>query len=658
MYIYFENLSVLDLIKIKYKQDLDSKSSDSDYYFYFDIKRPASYMLNSFLFAGYNFKKLEFDMMQIRAKNHELQRLRIYREDLAIFNQKLRESESIRFYSQRNLVPNRLENYVLRGAIDGEILIKGTVNRSLYIIQVVAWHMSINKISEVSLFIEDRTWISILQEFSIKENIKLFASKNIFSTIFNRLKIFFSARNYPRLYFLLKNLRYYSFEAEEIKKDLQTIFVEGRGDIHFENDGNNSDFFWEMNSEFKKDRILYHARTKDHRRLLSDYGIRSISGKASFSDTFDSSLNIVRKPISIGKNELNEVNYLINTYKSNYFYWRSLFKKYNTKVYFSWYKFDKSHMAIADAINSVGGISVLWQIALNAIQETMCKSDADILFSYSNHCAQIDRTIDSNFKFNVITGYPKDYAIKASIKNSVELRKRLQLNGAKNIVSVLDENSLPDSRWHTGNELQRENYKYILENLFKHNDMGVIFKPKRYIDLKERLGDEVWSLLRKGINTGRCFIFDETKGFTTLATPIVASLASDLCIHSHLCAGSAGLESALAGTPTILIDREKTPASILNTLKNGTVVFDSWPEAIDAINHYFLSKDKDKEFGNWSSIIDELDPFRDGKGALRMGSFLESLFKGFERGLSRDDVMNLAAQEYADKWGSDKIVLK
>ena len=61
-------------------------------------------------------------------------------------------------------------------------------------------------------------------------------------------------------------------------------------------------------------------------------------------------------------------------------------------------------MAIADAINSVGGISVLWQIALNAIQETMCKSDTDILFSYSNHCAQIDRTIDSNFKFNVITG--------------------------------------------------------------------------------------------------------------------------------------------------------------------------------------------------------------------------------------------------------------
>ena len=229
MYIYFENLSVLDLIKIKYKQSFVARPSDSEYFFYFDIKRSASYILNSFLFAGYNFKKLEFEMIQIRAKNYELQRLRIYREDLPIFTQKLRESRAIKFYSQRNMFPNRLENYVLRGVIDGEILNKGTINRSLFIIQVVAWHMSLSKISDVSLFLEDRTWIPILQEFSIKEKIKLFASKNIFSTIYNRLKIFFSASNYPRLYFLLKNLRYYSFDAQQINKDLQTIFVDGEG---------------------------------------------------------------------------------------------------------------------------------------------------------------------------------------------------------------------------------------------------------------------------------------------------------------------------------------------------------------------------------------------------------------------------------------------
>ena len=595
-------------------------------------------------------------MTQIRAENNELQRLRIYREDLVIINQRIKENQNFKTYSEQGHLPERLENYILRGLTGGEISVKGTINRSLFLIQVLAWHMRSKKTNEVNLFLEDRTWIPILREFAHKENINLFVTRNFLLIIFNKLKIIFSVSNYPRLYFLLKNLRYFSFDIQKIKNDLPTIFVEGRGDIHFKNDGNNSDFFWEMNSDFRKDRIIYHHKTHEQKRALNQYGIRSISGNAKFGDAFDVLKYKGNKPLSLLKKEYSEINYLINTYQSNYLHWRSLFRKYNTKVHFSWYKFDKSHMAIADAIKSVGGVSILWQLALNAIQETMCKTDTDILFSYSSHCANIDKKINSSFKFNIITGYPKDYAIKASFKSSLELRNLLYSNGAKNIVSVLDENSLADSRWHTGHKLQRENYSYILENLLKKDDMGLIFKPKRFIDLKERLGGDVWSLLQKGVETGRCFIFDETKGFTTLATPIVASLASDLCIHSHLCAGSAGLESALTGTPTILIDRESTPVSILNKLKKGSVVFDNWPDAIDALNIHFSSQNKDEEFGNWSSIIDDLDPFRDGLGAMRMGNFLESMFKGFDKGLKREDVMNLAVKEYSDKWGSDKII--
>ena len=250
----------------------------------------------------------------------------------------------------------------------------------------------------------------------------------------------------------------------------------------------------------------------------------------------------------------------------------------------------------------------------------------------------------------------KDYAIKESTKDALKLKKYLKLNGAKNIVCVLDENSLDDPRWHTGHQLQKENYQFILNNLLRNNDMGVIFKPKRFIDLRKRLGEEIWSLIEEAKKTGRCFIFDETKGHTTLATPIVACLASDLCIHSHLCAGSAGLESALAGVPTILIDREYTPASILNNLPTGDVVFNNWFEAIDGVNDYFSSKNRNKKFGDWSPVIDDLEPFRDGLGAKRMGDFLESLFLGFEKDLDREEVMLRAVEKYAEQWGSDKII--
>ena len=113
-------------------------------------------------------------------------------------------------------------------------------------------------------------------------------------------------------------------------------------------------------------------------------------------------------------------------------------------------------MAVSEAIKGFRGISILWQIALNSIQDKLCMTDADILFSYSSHCAAIDKKIGSKFKYNLLSGYPNDYAFNLSNDFSSELKATLIRNGAKLIVCVLDENSLDDDRWHTGHELQKK----------------------------------------------------------------------------------------------------------------------------------------------------------------------------------------------------------
>ena len=55
-------------------------------------------------------------------------------------------------------------------------------------------------------------------------------------------------------------------------------------------------------------------------------------------------------------------------------------------------------------------------------------------------------------------------------------------------------------------------------------------------------------------------------------------------------------------------------------------------------------------------IKNDLDPFNDGLGAYRMGMYLDSILKGFERGLNRDDAMLNASDIYSKKWGPDKII--
>jgi hypothetical protein len=116
------------------------------------------------------------------------------------------------------------------------------------------------------------------------------------------------------------------------------------------------------------------------------------------------------------------------------------------------------------------------------------------------------------------------------------------------------------------------------------------------------------------------------------------------------------LECALENIPTLLVDREGCPYSKLYDLPEGKVIFKDWPDAIDAIMEHFQSDNGIPGFGDWSPIINELDPFRDGKAAKRMGTYLHWLIQGFEEGLDRDTILADAAERYAKQWGSDKVL--
>ena len=111
----------------------------------------------------------------------------------------------------------------------------------------------------------------------------------------------------------------------------------------------------------------------------------------------------------------------------------------------------------------------------------------------------------------------------------------------------------------------------------------------------------------------------------------------------------------LAGIPTLLLDREGWPTSPLYKLGKGKVVFQDWASLWDACEAHWANPRGLPGFGDWSPMLEELDPFRDGRGAERMGTYIHWLLKGFQAGLGREDVMQQAAELYAGTWGNDKV---
>ena len=166
--------------------------------------------------------------------------------------------------------------------------------------------------------------------------------------------------------------------------------------------------------------------------------------------------------------KLDRYNYLVS-------YWRSMIATYNIKIYFTWFFGTSDHIPIKDAFCSSGGIFVIWPQSFHGLVAISSVCSADIIFHYSKMTAQIDKTIQQDYKYIIISGYPKDYTPNLLKSHAKKVRKRLQKNGAKIIITVFDENSGPDSRWHTGHELQRENYYNLYGRLWT-------FKKKHHYD--------------------------------------------------------------------------------------------------------------------------------------------------------------------------------
>ena len=55
-------------------------------------------------------------------------------------------------------------------------------------------------------------------------------------------------------------------------------------------------------------------------------------------------------------------------------------------------------------------------------------------------------------------------------------------------------------------------------------------------------------------------------------------------------------------------------------------------------------------------MLEEIDPFRDGRAGERVGTYIRWLVEAFDEGLDRDTVIQKANEKYAAIWGDDKVI--
>ena len=634
-------------------------------------------------------EKLAFRLVEVRDEQGLLIRLRITYQDLAEVQRDIMRETAFRDFLNSNNSEDRLLAYLARSVSTTGFSRRQTLWRALFLIQICLWKAKSEQRGGDPgglLFLERRPWFKAIERYASRYGVEIIGVRPAID-----VGVLLQRLLKPRGIATARTLRHRFYRVwAQLFKDRKRnalgggswphivrhdigprVAVEYSGHFNLNKPECHSDlFFWQQSSLSGKDILVTFGLPQDpvdQRKWegLTHNGIATVAlhpqaTKISSVPLFTQRLS--RSKATIEKGRMGDFTWTperkwldeqIENYRVLRDYWTQLFSSQGIKLYVTWYRYDARHCAIADALQSLGGVTAIYQRALEVLPSPECAVATDIMFGYAPQDAEVERHCGSKIPYHVSVGYFGDHRFPLLRDMAQEVRSALRRNGAQYIVAFFDENSADDARWHTGHEFQRENYAFLLEKVFSEPLLGVVFKPKYPPTLRKRLGP-VSELLDRAIATGRCYVY-EAGPLHGSYPPAAAALAADVAIHGHLCAATAGLEAALAGVPTLLLDREGWHVSPLYRLGVGTVVFTSWEELWDAVMGHRKSTGGIPKFGDWSDLLDELDPFRDGRAAERMGTYLKWLIDGFKAGLDRDTVMADAAERYCAAWGRDKI---
>jgi len=635
-------------------------------------------------------------MTDIRDKSGVLLRLRIAYHDLAKVQEKIVASPLFQDVLRDEAVNNRMSTFLAKSlGLPGPLNSSNrTISRALFLAQVAVWKTKndgAGKTDTGLLFMARRPWWQEIEWYASRydvqivpagwadifdvkvllRKVKAFLPRSIKFQIMRLMGLYTCFRSTP-----LKDLskRFTSLPSQFVsllQRSMPRLAVEYYGHLNLDRPELHSDlFFWQQSELPGEDILLTFGIPRDPLdetkwSEITEHGMTAVAMNpmcttVPSAPVFHHSPR-VGKINSHGRKLGNLADSIesrslleqVASYYQSYDYWGDFFERYNVRLYVTWYKYSAIHCAIADALQRLGGITAIYQRSFAEFPSPGAVVAADVVFGFSQEGAGIERRQYSVIPYYVVTGYIGDHRFPLLREQARVIRNKIQQNGASHVLAFFDEISLDDSRWFAGHESVQEDYLFLLEKVLSEPWFGLVLKPKTPSTLRRRLGD-VADLLRRAEETGRCFTWEEGV-LQGSYPPAVAALASDVAVHGHLYAATAGVEAALAGVPTLLMDREGWPVSKLYELGQGRVVFTAWQDMWAACKDHWNAPTGMPGFGDWSPMFNELDPFRDGRAAERIGTYLKWLLDGLKSGRSRDIVMADAAERYCKVWGQDKV---
>ncbi len=326
--------------------------------------------------------------------------------------------------------------------------------------------------------------------------------------------------------------------------------------------------------------------------------------------------------------------------------WITFYKFFNIKVVMDIGASLPELIAQTIALDVVGGVRAGVQRSTVAIpqEQPFLKYNVNHLFFIWGKEAISHRGTSRVVERLVISGFPFDQALRQR-EQKQEAPATLK-GGRKFTIALFPSGFLMKSR--ISRRMTVEFYSKFFEWLFADEDIILIAKEKK-LKFFHKL-TEIKDLIAKAQNTGRFIQLDNAVG----RFPSDASFNADIAVGTGV--SSALNEAVIAGCRGVHCDFAKFYFHPYYQWGRERIIYDNLDDLMQALKRYKDNPQSESRLGDWSSNIDILEPFRDARAGLRIGSYVKSLLEGFNSGMSRQGAFAVADSLYSSKWGEEKVV--
>lgn len=330
-------------------------------------------------------------------------------------------------------------------------------------------------------------------------------------------------------------------------------------------------------------------------------------------------------------------------------YWKSFFDEWNIRILVDPGESAGQHgVAQNIAMEFLGGIRVQKQRSelYAPAGDNIGHYAAHVFFAWNGRAARHLSHDRHRINYVIVSGFTNDDAFQRNYPESQMWRERVASNGARFVVALFDNSFGPESPFSAA--MVQAFYEPFLKWVLDDLEVGLVIKTKKPWILGALR--EIHGLLSQAKATGRCVELENPWG----RLPSDASQAADMSVGLGI--SSAIIEAVVAGGRGVHYDPTGLRSHPFYQWGYEKMVFDNLGCLITALRRYKSDPNREPGLGDFSPVMDQLDPFRDGRAGERVGTYLRWLLEAFDKGYDREAAIGEANERYAAAWGADKVV--